>query len=340
MGKKKTIASVLMLFLLYVIIFSVYGVRNVVAVNVESDSFQIDSIYSEDESSSGGGDVMGTSVVVTAPVTELEIIKIDTEKIYQDGNIKAKVTLDNLTEEEKLIDKVGLVVKKLDGSVVMLESINIDQEIKTEGETNFSLEFPGNLKEGKYIGVFELYSQDKFLGSSETVLSVSPSSPEVLGISTENYDYLLLTSLAIFAGVLIFSTFLLLKKKTLLLKGITIKIFDLIVIILGLSVFGIGVCSGYLLCKAFFPTGIYSAQKQESTESSSKISGSDSSNNEYNEFIYKGKSLQLFAKPDSSAEKTYEIKENANLKIIDQAAGWYRVLLLNGISGWVKIEEI
>lgn len=318
--------------------------KKIIYVSLFVFSFAVTGNHYLKSISAQDGDVMGTSVVVSAPVTELEIIKIETDETYQDRNIKAKVTLNNLTEEEKLIDKVNIVVKKLGGSVELSESINIDQEIKTEGETNFSIEFPGNLKSGEYVGAFELFSKGKLLGSSETLISISPADPRVLGAYAENYDYLLLPSVMIFAGAIFVSLFLLLKKKSILMKGISIKLFDLIVVILGLSVFGLGMCGGYLFCKTFFSSGIYLVEKQETKESNNEVSEvnplDEGSNEESFNFIFENESLSLYSKPDDNAELVYKLEKDTELEVIDQASGWYRVILEDGTNGWVRIEEL
>ena len=298
-----------------------------------------DKILTEPEN--GGGSVMGTSVVVKDPVSELDIKRIETQEIYLNGNIPIKITLENLSSFDQQIEKAVLSVKKLDGTIELSESLVINKNVKLSEETEISLEFPGNLTEGKYVGVIELYSQERLLGSSETVLSVSPVTPEVLGAYTIYYDDLLLPSALVFAAVLIFSIFLLLKKKNLLLKGISIKLFDLIFITLSLSIFGIGVCGGYIFTKIFFPSGLYLTKEEESLKSSSEIDQSKGLIDENDaEFVYDDEGISVYAKPDENEKVSYELKKDASFKIIDQAAGWFRVQLEDGKSGWVRIEDV
>lgn len=251
--------SALTVLLFIVFIFSFARVNKVDAVNIKNGSSLTQTLIGEDMNDSGNlsGDVMGTSVIVKASDNELDIQRIETEEIHKGKNLSVKITLENLSSTDQQIDKAILSVKKLDGTVELLESIDIKRKVQATDSTEISMEFPNNLAEGKYVGVIELYSKEQLLGKSESVLSISTTTPEVLGASIENSDYLLLLSVSIFVVVLIFSIFLLWKKKALLFMGISLRLFDLVVVIIALSVFGIGVCGGYYLCETFFPYGMY-----------------------------------------------------------------------------------
>jgi hypothetical protein len=293
------------------------------------------------ESETGSGSVMGTSVFVTVTDNELDIKRVETQEIYQGGGVLLKVTLENLSSSDEQIEKAVLSVKNLDGGIESSESIDLNENLQPTEETEISLEFPSNLTAGVYVGVIDLYSKERLLGSSETVLSVLPVTPEVLGAYVIHYEDLLLPSALVFAAVLVFSAFILLKKKNLLLKGVSIKLFDLIIIILALSVFGIGVCGGYIFSKAFFTPGLYLVEKQTSAEGSADIDRVEGSIDEAEtEFIYDNGSISVYAKPGDEEKVIYELNEEASFKIIDQAAGWFRVQLEDGRSGWVKIEDV
>lgn len=50
--------------------------------------------------------------------------------------------------------------------------------------------------------------------------------------------------------------------------------------------------------------------------------------------------IKLYSKPNESSGIVGEIDESDHVKVIDTAAGWYRVLLPSGESGWVKIADL
>jgi hypothetical protein len=352
----------------------------------------------------------GVTLGVNTEIGGIDIKKIDIPKIAQGSSIPTKLTLVNITGDDRSIDRVELTAARLDGTTELSENVKINEYLKSGKEVTLDLDYPSNLGPGDYIGKFSVYSENQLLGSSKTIISIKAANPEVLGASTANYsssyilafavflllflmtlvfvftrkrsflqttisfelfdlvgvitgvsafglgvfsgytlgnffsplgtlivtnDYYLLPSVALFVIALVVEICILVKKASSLLKiKIAVKLFDVIVIITGVSAFGLGVLGGYALGKTFLP----SVQRQESSKTVSESNPPGSGDNIA--FVYGQKSLPLYVKPDSTTQVVYELKQNADLRIIDQAAGWYRILLGSGTNGWVRIEDV
>ena len=162
-------------------------------------------------------------------------------------------------------------------------------------------------------------------------------------IPINNTDLLLpaviLSATAFILSVLILILF---KKRKFLYKGVKLTVFDFVVVVMGLSVFGMGVCGGYILSKTLFPYGIPIKENINDISSNNDVALEDNltEENKNLEFDYGEDSLLLYEKPDDDAKVVYEIKEDLDMEIIDQAAGWYRIILDSGVHGWVRIKDI
>lgn len=345
MKKRINLKTTLVLLGFFFMAANTIFLKNVSAELIETRPFFGNHLlaYSDpNDSGNSRGDVIGTSVVVASPVSILDIKSIETGEIIQDVNFEAKINLTNLSGEEEQLDEAVLIVKKLDGTEILTENVDFETFLSPGEETVLSLEFSNNLEEGKYIGVFELYSKDKLVGEKETILSVSPPTQAVLGSSIVNYEYLLFPALLIFAAFLILSVLIIVKRGKYIYKGIRLKIIDLVIFIMGFSVFGLGIFGGYFFSKTIFPYGILLKEEVKYLSNDNEIASEENglSEEKTTEFVYDDGSLLLYEKPDDDSEVVNEIKGDLDMEIIDQAAGWYRIILKDGIHGWVRIKDI
>lgn len=322
MSKIKTLPKIYLVVIIITVFLGVFNMGIAKAQSVEDNQ----------------GDVMGTSVEVTAP--QLDIKRVEIEESYQNEDIQAELIVKSSGGSEKQLDKAVLIVKNLDGSIAVREETGVNKNLQAKKENKISLMFPSNLQVGKYVGVFELYSGDDFLGSSETILSIIPPTPEVLGASVVSYDNLLmLLTVALFI-IIILLLLLFWRGKKILFKGGFLKVYDLAVVSMALSVFGFGICSGYLLCKIFYPNDSLDVKGRINIFVNGLPLINNSSDKNSGKLVKGGKDLILYVRPDEESEIKYELKDGEELEIIDEAAGWYRVLLENGSHGWVRIEEL
>ena len=177
---------------------------------------------------------------------ELDIKNAQIGDSLQGGIIPAQLTITNTSEGDKQIDRVELIVTRLDGTSELSESIKTNEALQPAKETKLDYSFPGGLDPGKYIGTVEVYSKDTLLGRTKTMLSVLPMTSEVLGVSTANFDYTPLIIAAIFAGVTILG-FLILLKKRVLLQSKSLSLFDVTGIATAVSAIGFGLFIGYVI---------------------------------------------------------------------------------------------
>ena len=182
---------------------------------------------------------------------ELDIKNAQIGDSLQGEIIPAQLTLTNTSEEDKQIDRVELIVTRLDGTTELSESIKTNEALQPAKETTLDYSFPGGLDPGKYIGTVEVYSQDTLLGRTKTMLNVLPKTSEVLGVSTANFDYIPPIIAAIFAGVSILGFVILLKKRS-LLQSKSLSLFDVIGIAVAVSAIGFGLFIGYTLVQLLF----------------------------------------------------------------------------------------
>jgi hypothetical protein len=181
----------------------------------------------------------------------LDIKNVKLEGVAQGKNILAQLNLANLSGEDKLIDNVELIATRLDGTIVLTESIKTNEQLLPEKETTLDFGFPSELESGEYIGTVNIYSQGNLLGQSKTILSILPQNPEVLGATTTNYDYFPPLIAAIFAGVSILG-FIILLKKRFLLQSKSLSLFDVIGVATAVSAIGFGLFVGYTLVQLLF----------------------------------------------------------------------------------------
>lgn len=205
-------------------------------------------ISSESESGIGGMAVDGGK---KSDELDIKTLTIDSE--LENSNINAHLLLNNLTDESKLIDRLELIVSKLDGTVQFTKSIKTYEPLQPNKDTTLNYNFPGNLSSGQYIGVVQIYSDQNLLGQSKTTLSVAPMRPEVLGASAMTYDSIPLFIIAVFTGLTILGILMIVRRQNFLQKGISIKLIDIIAIATCVSTFGLGVFGGYMLAKVIFP---------------------------------------------------------------------------------------
>ena len=196
-------------------------------------------------------DVLGTSVTVVDADKQIDIKNIKTERVARGGNISSTVNLNNLGEEKLKIDKVLVTVSKLDGTVELTGSIDVEKSLPPSRNSSFEIEFTGDLDEGEYIGLFQLYSNGKLLGDSKTVISISETVPEVLGAATEENNFIPLLLCGAFIVLVMASMILLFKHPSWLYKKTSIRIEDVFFLIAGLSAFGLGFCVGFFLTSRF-----------------------------------------------------------------------------------------
>lgn len=199
-------------------------------------------------------DVLGTSVTVTRAVDEIDIRKIETEKVGLGGNLLSSIYLKNLGGDRKSIDRVVVTVSKLDGTVKLNESIEVEKSVFPAEETELNVQIPNSLEEGEYIGLYEIYSNNELLGNSKSIITIPKAQSQVLGAeSSVSAGVFLLISGIVFLFLLIVNLVLLLRKPSWLKKNISFGWEDIVFLITGVSAFGIGFCGGYFIAPKFLP---------------------------------------------------------------------------------------
>ncbi len=270
----------------------------------------------------------------------LEIKNISLGELVSDENIFATITLFNKSGEDLDISRVLLIASKLDGSDKVISSKEKKERVKSGETLKIDLEFPVILKNGYYVGTFEVYSEDKLLASSKTLIENLPSRSKVLGTSSYNFKFSLLPFTVLFLLVFLTAIFIRVKRPLVLKIKLGFEMRILVLLMIGISAWGIGFCFSY----TFFEN--YSSLVPVSNWIE-KFKGYDdfqrfhSQSNLYDLiFIYNGEGLNLYSKPNDQAEVIGEIRKNSGLKVIDKASGWYRVILDDETNGWIRIEDV
>jgi hypothetical protein len=383
------------IFLIYLLAYKLTKADEInVSVNVESLSENATSI---------GGVVLGTSTGIGDIVG---INKVSANQAVQGESLSPRLTLVNRSESDIEIDQIDLIVTKIDGTPAMSEEYRLTSQLKKRKEKQIPINYPNSLAPGDYVGTYNVYSQNKILGSKKTMLTILSTS-RVLGASTVNYSYFLIIFGVVIIPALLLLALLFKKRSHFVELKYSFSFFDAVAILAGTSSFGAGLFGVYLsllliqkkhemvvellICtfvfalvlfstlvlikeaalisktklnirlinvfKLFvivisFVVGFYTGrfitsslwglnqrtQGGKSVIIKSQVNGQDNQNNAT--FVYNKSGLKIYRRPDTGSEVVGELKENGDLKIIDQAAGWYRILLSNGVNGWVEIKDV
>lgn len=174
-----------------------------VSVNVKASAF----VISENNESNMEPGIGGTQIVTPSvlSVSDSKPVLLDSETVADNPygidikniNIKdmngskeipVEITLVNQLKEDQVVDRIDLVVTKLDGTVITSQSLKTNESIASEKEKTVISIFPESLDPGNYIGTVEIFFKDAILGRGKTVFKVALPSPEVLGTSKINHD--------------------------------------------------------------------------------------------------------------------------------------------------------
>jgi hypothetical protein len=266
----------------------------------------------------------------------VDIKRLEIGAVHDRNVLQVRVILENTTRTEFEVGNVLFTATAFDGKPTMSDSRELKETLKPGREQTIELEFTNLLQAGNYIGTVEVYTEKVNLGAIKAYFSVEPAS-QVLGVATFGENTKLKFLVIAFAWSFLLTSFLTYKNYSFLQLGISLKLNHLVLLAALISSLGFGFVGGYMVSERFFPQyasdGSWGMEKEGAT---GKLAEGEYDVN----FVYEQESLKLYHKPDSQLQAAYELKEDAGLKIIDEAAGWYRVILSDGRHGWVLIEDL
>jgi hypothetical protein len=198
------------------------------------------------------GDVLGTSVTVTEAFVDIK--NVDTQS--RGGVIDSEIDLENTSQVPEKVDRVDVTISGLDGTIRLKESVDIVEELKPFKQSFIKVKIPNDLNQGRYVGFYELYSENRLLGQSKTIIEIPQVDAQVLGAATEANTLLLWVFSGVFVTVLLISLFIFINNPNWLSEQIKFRLTDILFLIAGLSAFGLGFCVGYFLAGKYLPSEI------------------------------------------------------------------------------------